>query len=73
MRQHLDNALPGLGGVAKGTVKVRGDLKKPQLLADLTATRLRWQALSIARVALNGDVRSAEQIPGKLNAAASSD
>ena len=65
--QHLDNALPGLGGVAKGTVKARGDLKAPQLLADLTATGLRWQAMSIARVALQGDVKSAEQVQGKVS------
>lgn len=26
---NLDNALPGLGGTAKGTVKVRGDVKSP--------------------------------------------
>ena len=64
--QHLDNALPGLGGVAKGTIKARGDLKAPQLLADLTATGLRWQAMSIARVSLQSDVRSGEQIQGKL-------
>ena len=64
--QHLDNALPGLGGVAKGTIKARGDLKTPQLLADLTATGLRWQALTVARVVLKGDVRSGEQIQGKL-------
>lgn len=64
--QHLDNALPGLGGVARGTIKARGDLKTPQLLADLTATGLRWQAMSIGRVALQGDVSSGEQIQGKL-------
>ncbi|KGT94350.1 translocation and assembly module TamB [Erwinia typographi] len=64
--QHLDNALPGLGGVAKGEIKARGDLKTPQLLADLTATGLRWQALTIGRVALKGDVSSGEQIQGKV-------
>lgn len=64
--QHLDNALPGLGGVAKGTIKARGDLNAPQLLADLTATGLRWQAMSIGRVSLQSDVRSSEQVQGKL-------
>ena len=63
---HLDNALPGLGGVAKGTVKARGTLQAPQLLADLTATGLRWQQLQIRRVALEGDVKSSDQIAGKL-------
>ena len=65
--QHLDNALPGLGGVAKGTIRARGDLKTPQLLADLTASGLRWQALRIGRILLKGDVSSGEQIEGKLN------
>ncbi|QKJ88796.1 Translocation and assembly module TamB [Paramixta manurensis] len=64
--QHLDNALPGLGGVAKGTLRARGNLKAPQLLADLTATGLRWQEMHIGRVKVEGDVRSAEQIAGKL-------
>ncbi|QUG77328.1 translocation and assembly module TamB [Erwinia sp. E602] len=64
--QHLDNALPGLGGVAKGTIRARGDLKTPQLLADLTASGLRWQALRVGRIKLDGDVSSGEQIQGKL-------
>jgi translocation and assembly module TamB len=34
---NLDNALPGLGGTAKGLVKVRGTVDAPQLLADITA------------------------------------
>ncbi|MCX8962393.1 translocation/assembly module TamB [Erwinia psidii] len=64
--RHLDHALPGLGGVAEGTIKARGDLKTPQLLADLTASGLRWQAMSIGRVALKGEVSSGEQIQGTL-------
>ncbi|OAT20118.1 MULTISPECIES: autotransporter assembly complex protein TamB [Buttiauxella] len=64
---NLDNALPGLGGTAKGTIKVRGDVKAPQLLADLTANNLRWQELSIARVLLKGDVKSTDQIAGNLD------
>ncbi|MBP2169532.1 translocation and assembly module TamB [Erwinia toletana] len=64
--QHLDNALPGLGGVAKGSIKARGNLQAPQLLADLTATGLRWQAMRIGRVKVDGDVRSSDQIAGKL-------
>jgi len=63
---HLDNALPGLGGVAKGTIKARGTLQAPQLLADLTATALRWQELTIARVRLEGDVKSSDEVAGKL-------
>lgn len=63
----LDNALPGLGGTAKGVIKVRGDVKAPQLLADLTANNLRWQELSIARVLLKGEVKSTDQLGGNLN------
>lgn len=63
----LDNALPGLGGTAKGLVKVRGTVEAPQLLADITARGLRWQELSIAQVRVEGDVKSAEQIAGNLN------
>ncbi|SFN04533.1 autotransporter secretion inner membrane protein TamB [Izhakiella capsodis] len=62
----LDNALPGLGGMAEGSIKVRGDLNKPQLLANLIARNLRWQQLQIARVDLNGDVTSSDHIHGKL-------
>ncbi|QDY43142.1 autotransporter assembly complex protein TamB [Candidatus Pantoea soli] len=63
---HLDNALPGLGGVAKGTLKARGTLQAPQLLADLTASGLRWQQLQIRRVMLQSDVKSSDQVAGKL-------
>ncbi|QLO44389.1 autotransporter assembly complex protein TamB [Citrobacter freundii] len=63
----LDNALPGLGGMAKGQVKVRGTVEAPELLADITARGLRWQELSVAQVRVEGDVKSAEQIAGNLN------
>lgn len=63
----LDNALPGLGGTAKGLVKVRGTVDAPQLLADITARGLRWQELSVAQVRVEGDVKSTDQIAGSLN------
>lgn len=62
----LDGALPGLGGTAKGLLKLRGNLQAPQLLADLTASGLQWQALRINRVKIDGDVRSSDQIEGQL-------
>ncbi|CAB1207990.1 translocation/assembly module TamB [Serratia liquefaciens] len=62
----LDGALPGLGGTAKGLLKLRGNLQAPQLLADLTASGLQWQALRINRVNIDGDVRSSDQIQGQL-------
>ena len=64
---HLDNALPGLGGTAKGLVKVRGTVDAPQLLADITARALRWQELSVAQVNVKGDVKSTDQIGGNLD------
>ena len=63
----LDNALPGLGGTAKGGVKVRGTVDAPQLLADITARGLRWQELSVAQVRVEGDIKSTDQIAGTLN------
>lgn len=63
----LDNALPGLGGTAKGLVKVRGTVEAPQVLADITARALRWQELSVASVRVDGDVKSTDQIAGHLN------
>ncbi len=64
---NLDNALPGLGGTAKGIIQVRGDVKAPQLLADVTANGLRWQDLRVAQVLLKGKVTSSDQISGNLN------
>lgn len=63
----LDNALPGLGGTAKGLVKVRGTVDAPQLLADITARGLRWQELSIAQVRVESDIKSTDQIAGNLD------
>ncbi|MGQ8774773.1 autotransporter assembly complex protein TamB [Serratia sp. NA_112.1] len=62
----LDGALPGLGGTAKGLLKLRGNMQAPQLLADLTASGLQWQALRLNRVKIDGDVRSSDQIQGQL-------
>jgi len=64
---NLDNALPGLGGTAKGLIKIRGTADAPQLLADITARGLRWQALSVAQVRVNGDIKSTDQIDGNLD------
>ena len=63
----LDNMLPGLGGTAKGLVKIRGTVEAPQLLADITARGLRWQELSIALVRVDGEVKSTDQIAGNLD------
>lgn len=62
----LDGMLPGLSGIINGLFKLRGNLQAPQLLANLTAFGLQWQALSINRVKINGDIRSNDQIQGQL-------
>jgi translocation and assembly module TamB len=63
----LDNALPGLGGTAKGLVNIRGTVEAPQVLADITANNLRWQELRVAKVLVKGDIKSSDQIAGSLN------
>ncbi len=63
---HLNNALPGLGGVVKGTIKARGTLQQPEVQADLDGQGLRWQQLTVRSVSLKGNVSSAQQITGKL-------
>ncbi|MFZ4833943.1 autotransporter assembly complex protein TamB [Rouxiella sp. Mn2063] len=63
---HLDGALPGLGGVAKGKLQLRGNLKAPQLLVDLNAAGLKWQEMSVSRVSIKGDVSANEQIQGNV-------
>lgn len=63
---HLDNALPGLGGVVKGSIKARGTLEQPEVQADLAGHGLRWQQLTLQSFSLKGNVTSADQIAGKL-------
>lgn len=63
----LTGVMPGLEGVAVGSIRLRGSAKAPKLLADLTAKGLRWQDLSIGQVMLKTDVASASQISGSLN------
>ncbi|ATA22712.1 translocation and assembly module TamB [Brenneria goodwinii] len=62
----LNGALPGLAGRIAGTLKLRGNLREPQVLADLTASGLRWQEMTINRIKVDGDIRSEQQIQGKL-------
>ncbi|MFC3396559.1 autotransporter assembly complex protein TamB [Brenneria rubrifaciens] len=72
----LTGTLPGLAGRAQGTLKLRGSLREPQILADITASGLRWQTMSISQIMVDGDIRSErlsadsssskQQIAGKL-------
>lgn len=63
----LDGNLPGLAGSAKGGIKLRGDIKAPKLLADLTASGLRWQDISLQQLKINGDIHANEQVQGQLS------
>lgn len=63
----LDNMLPGLGGTMKGTIKVRGEVDAPQVLADINASNLHFQDFSVARILLKGDITSHEVIRGNLD------
>ncbi|MCS3431416.1 translocation/assembly module TamB domain-containing protein [Klebsiella sp. BIGb0407] len=63
----LDNILPGLGGAIKGSVKVRGEVDAPQVLADINASNLRFQDFSVARILVKGDVVSHDVIRGDMD------
>ncbi|WMQ74466.1 MAG: Translocation and assembly module subunit TamB [Sodalis sp.] len=62
----LNGALPGLGGRAAGDIKLRGNLRAPQLLMDLNAYALRWGKLTVERIALHGDVHFSEIVRGNV-------
>ncbi|MBI6549299.1 autotransporter assembly complex protein TamB [Xenorhabdus lircayensis] len=64
----LNGLLPGLAGLITGNVKLRGNMKAPQIVADLNARGVRWQDdLRVDSATIKGDVRSAEQIQGQLS------
>lgn len=62
----LNGTLPGLAGSIIGKLKLRGSASAPQLLADLNATGVKFNNLSIAKVNINGEVTSAAQVSGSL-------
>ncbi|MEQ2024190.1 translocation/assembly module TamB domain-containing protein [Xenorhabdus szentirmaii] len=66
----LNGLLPGLAGLVTGSVKLRGNMKSPQILADLNARGVRWQDdLWLDSAVIKGDIRSTEQIQGQLSVA----
>lgn len=66
----LNGVLPGLSGVIKGQLKLRGDLKSPQFIVDLAAQKVKWQAnLAIDKAIIQGDLHSDNQIHGQLTVA----
>ncbi|OTA20838.1 translocation and assembly module TamB [Xenorhabdus beddingii] len=65
---HLNGLLPGLTGFITGNVKLRGNMKAPQIVADLNVRGLRWQDdLRVDSATIKGNLRSAEQIQGQLS------
>lgn len=64
---NLNNALPGLAGNARGTLTLRGDRQAPLLSMNLTGAGLRWQSLSVRRIALDGHLDARDIVRGNLN------
>ncbi|MDX7018065.1 hypothetical protein SJ059_26925, partial [Klebsiella aerogenes] len=55
----LNGLVPGLAGVIKGKVNVRGDINKPKIIADINAQGIKWQdQLSVGSVVVKGDIQS---------------
>ncbi|WP_237385561.1 autotransporter assembly complex protein TamB [Xenorhabdus sp. Sc-CR9] len=64
----LNGLLPGLAGLITGNVKLRGNMKVPQIGVDLNARGVRWQdELRVDSAKIKGNIRSAEQIQGQLS------
>ncbi|WP_416776906.1 autotransporter assembly complex protein TamB [Xenorhabdus budapestensis] len=64
----LNGLLPGLSGVVVGDVKLRGNMKAPQVVADLNAHGVGWQnMLRVDSAVIKGNVRSTDQIEGQLS------
>ncbi|MEA9393077.1 translocation/assembly module TamB domain-containing protein [Acerihabitans sp. TG2] len=64
---NLNGALPGLAGNAHGTLTLRGERRAPRLAMDLSAAGLRWQTLSVAKIALNGNVSASDIVRGNVD------
>ncbi|WP_367680242.1 translocation/assembly module TamB domain-containing protein [Candidatus Fukatsuia anoeciicola] len=63
----LDGTLPELTGIVKGTLKLRGNLKVPHLLANIAAKNLQWQKLYIKQIKIHSNVRLGKFIQGQLS------
>lgn len=63
----LNGLVPGLAGVIKGKVNIRGDINTPKIIANLSAQGIKWQdQLSVGSVIIKGEVQSDKEISGKL-------
>lgn len=63
----LNGLVPGLAGVIKGKVNIRGDINTPKIIADINAQGIKWQdQVSVESISIKGDVQSDKEIGGKL-------
>ncbi|WP_260261004.1 autotransporter assembly complex protein TamB [Vibrio intestinalis] len=63
----LVKSVPDLQGQARGGVKLRGDLKQPQVELDLQAENIAWQdQAKLQQVKLTGEVTPLPQVQGQL-------
>lgn len=62
----LNGTIPGLGGTINGSLKLRGNLQVPELLADLTACNLQWQTVRIHQIKIHANLYSTDQIQSQL-------
>lgn len=63
----LNGLVPGLAGVIKGKVNIRGDINTPKIIADINAHGIKWQdQVSVESITIKGDVQADKEIGGKL-------
>ncbi|MEQ4924082.1 autotransporter assembly complex protein TamB [Proteus hauseri] len=63
----LNGLVPGLAGVIKGKVNIRGDINTPKIIADINAQGIKWQdQVSVESITIKGDVQADKEIGGKL-------
>lgn len=65
---NLRGLLPELSATLFGYVKLKGDIREPNLNVDLTGNNIRFQQLQLNKFAVKGDIRSHQVISGDLNA-----
>lgn len=62
----LNGILPGISGIINGKIKLRGNSKAPQLLADINAISLRWADWTVRHVTLKSNISSNDNIHGNV-------
>ncbi len=62
----LNGIFSGLGGLAKGTLKLGGSLTTPQVSIQFMASHLQWQKLFINHINIAGTIKSTQQVQGQF-------